>query len=205
MPRFRALAFLVLTLLAAVAARAESPSNLAGIALGDAAKAYKGRIRPATAPVDGAPWLRRQAVVPDKYFAGGYVLVGTCAAPGRVARIKVRYRDDGLEFFRKVSGEMLARYGDPAEYKGEIDGRVMGNKWSFSDPWLRPVSLILQRVEGEDPETGSGNTIKLTNWGLLEAERICWEERHAPPAAKAPAKAGNKGPASGQDNGYLPR
>ncbi|EHJ49147.1 hypothetical protein DFW101_3147 [Solidesulfovibrio carbinoliphilus subsp. oakridgensis] len=205
MPRSRVLAFLVLALLAAAPAWAESPSNLAGITLGDAAKAYKGRIRPAATPVDKAPWLRRQAVVPDKYFAGGYVLVGTCAAPGRVARIKVRYRDGSLDFFRKASGEMLSRYGDPTEYKGELDGRVMGNKWGFSDPWLRPVSLILQRVEGEDPETGAGNTVKLTNWGLIEAERICWEERHAPPAAKAPARETAKGAAPDQDNGYLPR
>lgn len=203
MTRPRILVLLTLmTLSWAAAVQAESPSNLAGITLGDAAIRYQGRIRTSPAvPVGGAPWLHRLAIVPDKYFSGGYVLVGTCAAPGRVARIKARYRDDGLEFFRKVSGEMLTRYGDPTEYKGELDGRVMGNKWGFSDAWVRPVSLILQRVEGEDPETGGGNTIKLTNWGLLEAERICWEERHAPAVAK-PAPKGGK---SGQDNGYLPR
>lgn len=205
MSRAPVLAIFLLALLASGVARAESPSNLAGVTLGDAASQYKGRIRQSPAkPVEDAPWLRRLALVPDKFFSGGYVLVGTCAAPGRVARIKARYRDNGLEFFRKISGEMLKRYGDPTEYKGELDGRVMGNKWGFSDPWLRPVSLILQRVEGEDPEAGGGNTVKLTNWGLLEAERICWEERHAPPAAKSPAKGGKAGP-SGQDNGYLPR
>ncbi|MEA4856701.1 hypothetical protein [Solidesulfovibrio sp.] len=200
MPLFR-LSILILGLcLAATAAGAEAPSSLAGLSLGDAVEHSRNRLELAKArPLADAPWLRRVPVKGDAHFATGYVLVGTCAAPGRVARIKMRYRDGSLDFFRKISGEMLSRYGDPTEYKGEIDGRVMGNKWGFSDPWLRPVSLILQRVEGEDPESGSGNTVKLTNWGLLEAERTCWQERRAPAVArKAPAK-------TGPDNGYLPR
>lgn len=199
-------ACLVLALLLAAAPAvlaADAPSRLAGIGLGDEAAALKGRVKAASARVlDDTPWLRRIRVAPDKFFSGGYVLVGTCAAPGRVLRVKVRYRDDSLEFFRKISGEMLATYGDPAEYKGETDGRIMGNKWSFSDPWLRPVSLILQRIEGQDPEAGHGNTVKLTNWGMLEAERACWQERHA--AKTAPAKAPKQDKA-GQNNGYLPR
>jgi len=197
MPRLLVLAVLLLLSLCTVA-QAESPSNLAGISLGDAATQYKSRIRLNKArPIDNAPWVRRLPIVPDKFFAAGYVLVGTCAAPGRVLRIKVRYYDDSFDFYRKVSGEMLSHYGDPAEYKGEIDGRVMGNKWAFSDPWTRPVSLILQRTEGEDPELGAGNTLKLTNWGMLESERACWQERHS--NAKTPAQKG------GKDDGYLPR
>lgn len=184
----------------AAAARAETPSNLAGVTLGDAASRYKTRLALAKErTVTSAPWLRRIPLQPDKYFAAGYVLVGTCAAPGRVARIKVRYRDDSLDFYRHISGELLTRYGDPTEYKGEIDGRVMGNKWGFTDPWTRPVSLILQRVEGEDPELGPGNTLKLTNWGLFEAERTCWQERHAP-AASGPKAGKDK-----KDHGYMPR
>ncbi len=192
--------FIVLLLLAATSAHAQAPSTLAGVTLGDAASQYKGRlVLSKAATVGDAPWLRRIPVRADAHFDKGYVLVGTCAAPGRIARIKMRYRDESLDFFRKISGEMLSRYGDPTEYKGEIDGRLMGNKWGFSDPWLRPVSLILQRAEGEDPEIGRGNTVKLTNWGLLEAERACWQERHAPAASKKPAAK------SGSDNGFLPR
>lgn len=200
MPRASRIIFVIFLTLTASAAWAQAPSTLAGISLGDAANHDKKALELSKArPVGDAPWLRRIPVRGDAHFATGYVLVGTCAAPGRVARIKMRYRDGSLDFYRKISGEMLSRYGDPTEYKGEIDGRVMGNKWGFSDPWLRPVSLILQRVEGEDPETGAGNTVKLTNWGLLEAERTCWQERHAPAAAKKPSTK------TGPDNGYLPR
>jgi hypothetical protein len=195
-----ALAF-VLTGSIAVSA-ADAPATMAGITLSEEVGQAKGRVHTTTArAVDNAPWLRRMEVVPDKFFSSGYVLVGACAAPGRVARIKLHYRDDSLEFYRKVNGEMLSRYGDPAEYKGEIDGRIMGNKWAFSDSRLRPISLIVQRLEGEDPETGGGNTVKLTNWGLLEAEKACWQERHAAQTPKNPAKPGKPG----QDNGYLPR
>ena len=200
-PRILCLAALLLTLCAAPAL-AETPTELAGIGLGEPVAKAKGRIHTQKArPVAGSPWVRKMPVSGDMFFSGGYVLVGTCAAPGTVARIKMRYRDDGLDFFRTVSGEMLKHYGDPTQYKGDIEGRTMGNKWGFSDSRLRPVSLILQRTEGEDPELGAGTTLKLTNWGLLEAERACWQERHGTPKAPAAAPAGKAAP----DHGYLPR
>lgn len=205
MPRLSVVFFTALFVAASVvAALAETPSSLAGVALGQPAAKAKGRVNTAKArEVDGSPWLRRMPVAGDKFFSGGYVLVGACAAPGAVARIKMRYRDAGLDFFRTLSGEMLAHYGDPAQYKGDLEGRIMGNKWSFSDPWLRPVSLIVQHTEGEDPELGDGNTIKLTNWGLLEAERACWQARHGAAKPAAPAKAGQD--TRNRDDGYLPR
>lgn len=189
-----------LTLSGPVARAADAPLTLSGITLGDAASRHRNRLRMhKTRTVDGAPWVKRIAVKKDKFFSGGYVLVGTCAAPGRVVRIKLRYRNPGLDYFRTLAGDLLRLYGDPAEYKGDFDGRTMGNKWSFTDGETRPVSLILQRTEATDPEIGTGNIIKLTNWGLLEAERTCWQERHAPAKAKTPARA------PGQDNGALPR
>lgn len=203
-PLLRLLLLLCLTVpavLAAPAARAaDAPLTLSGITLGDEAARHKDRLRLGKErAVDGAPWIKRIAVKKDKYFSGGYVLVGTCAAPGRVVRVKLRYLNPGLDYYRTLAGDLLKLYGDPAEYKGDFDGRTMGNKWAFTDGETRPVSLILQRTEAEDPEIGTGNTIKLTNWGLLEAERTCWQERHAPAKAKAPVKA------PGKDNGALPR
>lgn len=203
LPIRRVLGLVLLALFTATTAwTAETPSNLAGIELGGVAAHMKRRIRTnKPRAVDGAPWLVRLPVAPDAFFSGGYVLVGKCAAPGRVIRIKMHYRNGSMEFFRKISGEMLARYGDPTEYKGGIDGRSMGNKWSFNDPWARPLSLILQRTEGEDPETGTGNTIKFTNWGMLEAERACWQERHPKPGSPAGSGSQNRT----NDAGYLPR
>ena len=200
LPRILCLVALFLALCAGTAL-AQTPAELAGIALGEPVAKAKGRINTKKVrDVDGAPWVRRMPVAGDKFFSGGYVLVGTCFAPGTVTRIKMRYRDPGLDFFRTVSGEMLKHYGDPTQYKGDLEGRTMGNKWAFSDARLRPISLILQRTEGEDPELGAGNTLKLTNWGLLEAERACWQERHG--AQKAPTTAAGK---AAPDNGYLPR
>ena len=180
------LAVIVSVVAATAAFAADAPDNLAGIELGGMAAKLKTRIRThKPRPVPGAPWLYRMPVVPDKTYSGGYVLVGTCADPGRIVRIKLYYRDTSLEAFRKASGELLSQYGDPAEYKGEFDGRTMGNKWSFTDAHTKPISLILQRTEGEDPETGTGNTVKLTNWGMLEAERACWQEHKASHAKAA--------------------
>lgn len=202
-PIRRVLGLTLLAILAATAVRAaDAPSNLAGIELGGKATRQQQRIKVRKSrPVENAPWLTRLAVAPDKFFSHGYVLVGTCAAPGRVLRIKMRYRDGSMTLFRNISGELLARYGDPTEYKGGMDGHSMGNKWSFTDRWGRPLSLILQRGEGPDPETSIGNTIKLTNWGMLEAERACWQERHPKPVRKPASGATTRG----DDPGYLPR
>ena len=79
--------FIVLLLLAATSAHAQAPSTLAGVTLGDAASQYKGRlVLSKAATVGDAPWLRRIPVRADAHFDKGYVLVGTCAAPGRGAR-----------------------------------------------------------------------------------------------------------------------
>lgn len=182
--------FLILTLVVGLlgvttlAGAGDIPKSLNDIELGGVVAKMKKQVklrRPK--PMKGAPWLYRLSIVPNAVYSGGYVLIGTCAAPGRVLRIKLYYRDGTLEGFRKISGELLKQYGDPTEYKGEFDGHTMGNKWSFTDANTKPISLILQRTESEDPEVGYGNTIKLTNWGMLEAERACWQERSGTHAA----------------------
>jgi len=188
--RFLALAVCVFAGATALA-QSPAPTSLGGIDLGgDAARfgRYLHPGRPKT--VEDAPSLSRRNIKPAGAFRGGYLLTGNCAAPGRVVRIKLKYADDTEDFFRRLSGALMDRYGLPAEYKGDLEGRVLGNKWSFTNALGQSISLIVQHSDAEGLDNDKGNVIKLTNWALVETERACHAARHpvaAPPPAPAPA------------------
>jgi hypothetical protein len=190
----------LLTLTAASApAQAPPPGSLGGIDLGGDAARFGRYLHPGKArPMEDAPSLARRDIKAAGAFRGGYVVTGTCASPGRVVRIKLKYADDTEEFFRRLSGALMDRYGLPAEYKGDLEGRTLGNKWSFTNDRGESVSLIVQHADTEGLDQDKGNVIKLTNWGLVEAERSCYDFKH-PKSAAPPA------PAPANLDGLLPR
>jgi hypothetical protein len=174
---------------ASALAQAPPPASLGGIDLGADVSRFGRYLSPGKArPVEDAPSLTRRDIKPSGAFRGGYVLAGTCLAPGKIARIKLKYADDSEEFFRRLCGALMDRYGLPSEYKGDLEGRVLGNKWAFANDHGESISLIVQHSESEGLDHDRGNTIKLTNWGLVEAERACYEKRHPapPPPPRAP-------------------
>ncbi|MEF3698269.1 hypothetical protein [Desulfolutivibrio sp.] len=188
--RFLALALFVLLSTTALA-QSPPPASLGGIDLGGDAARFGRYLHPGKAkPMEDAPSLSRRNIKPSGAFRGGYLLAGTCAFPGRVARIKLKYADDGEEFFRRLSGALMDRYGLPAEYKGDLEGQVLGNKWSFTNAQGESISLIVQHSDAEGLDHDKGNVIKLTNWALVDAERLCYEARRpkaTPPPTPAPA------------------
>ncbi|MDQ7832602.1 MAG: hypothetical protein RDU30_12780 [Desulfovibrionaceae bacterium] len=195
MPVTRLCVVILLFVLVGVPALAQSPppppASLGGIDLGGDSARFGRYLHPGKPKaVEDAPSLRRRNIKPAGAFRGGYLLTGNCAAPDRVVRIKLKYADDTEDFFRRLSGALMDRYGLPAEYKGDLEGRVLGNKWSFTNAQGQSISLIVQHSDTEGLDSDKGNVIKLTNWGLVEAERACHAARHpeaAPPPAPAPA------------------
>lgn len=197
--------FAVLQLLAAPAmAQPPAPDRLGGLTLGESAEKAGALLALKSAQaVEEAPWLTRIGVAPDDIFKSGYVMTGRCFAKGRILRIKLKYREDDLPFFRKLIGALLERYGNPSQYKGDLEGEVMGNKWSFTNANGESISLIVQRAQNGDPDVSQGVVIKLANQTLMEAERSCHEYAHGGKANAAPApQAASPG---GNIEGYLPR
>ncbi|QLA16033.1 hypothetical protein [Desulfolutivibrio sulfoxidireducens] len=190
---------LVLLTSASALAQAPPPASLGGIDLGADVARFGRYLSPGKGrPAEDAPYLTRRNIKPSGAFRGGYVLAGTCFSPGRVARIKLKYADEGQDFFRRLSGALMDRYGLPTEYKGDLEGQVLGNKWTFTNDRGESVSLIVQHSDADGLDHDQGNIIKLTNWGLVDAERSCFESRHpkaTPPPSPAPASL----------DGYLPR
>jgi hypothetical protein len=172
-------------------AQPQAPNHLAGIELGANVANFRELLNIKTShKIKETPWLSRVDFKPTAYFRGGYVVFGECSSPGRIVRLKLKYQDEGMDFFRKVIMNLLDRYGNPAEYKGDLEGQVMGNKWSFTNAEGDSISLIIQRYMGEDLDMTRGNIVKLTDWTLMDAERSCYEFKHGvkapPPTPKAP-------------------
>jgi len=180
-------------------AQPAAPNHLAGIELGANVSNFRDLLEIKTShKIKETPWLSRVDFKPDEYFRGGYVVFGECSSPGRIVRLKLKYRNDDMDFFRKVIMNLLDRYGNPAEYKGDLEGQVMGNKWSFTNAEGDSISLIIQRYMGDDLDMTRGNVIKLTDWTLMDAERSCYEFRHG---EKTPAPA----PEAPDFEGFLPK
>ena len=103
---------------------------------------------------------------------------GTCARPGNIVRIKLKYEDSSKEFFNNLLAEFKKRFGEPDEYQGDPFKILISWKWSFVDKQNNRISLILQHNQLDEDEK-MGNAVKLTMTSLAEADMRCFQEKHA--------------------------
>lgn len=111
---------------------------------------------------------------PIKGFKNGLVAYGTCAHPGRVVRIKLKYADSSKAFFDNLLSRIEKRYGRAIEYRGDPFHILIGWKWSFVDADGNTISLNLQH-NTRDEEEKMGNAVKLTMTNLFEQDCACRE------------------------------
>ena len=104
----------------------------------------------------------------------GLIAYTTCAAPGRIARIKLKYQDSSKDFFDKLLKRIEQKYGKPDEYRGDPFHIVISWKWSFTDKDNNRISLTVQ-YNSMDTEEKIGNAIKLTMTNLIEEDQRCYE------------------------------
>lgn len=111
-------------------------------------------------------------IKPMKGFKSGLIAYGSCAAPGRILRIKLKYQDDSKAFFNTLRDKIEARFGKFEEYRGDPFQIVVGWKKSFIDSQGNSISLVIQH-NTRDEEEKIGNSIKLTYTNLMEDELRC--------------------------------
>ncbi len=115
-------------------------------------------------------------VVETQPIAGiksGLIAFATCAAPGHIVRIKLKYTDASKKFFEKLLKRIKNKYGEPDEYRGDAFHILIAWKWSFVDNDGQRISLSLQH-NSMDSEEKKGNAIKLTMTSLIEKDRQCY-------------------------------
>ena len=160
-------------------AQGKPPLEIAGFRLGDTVEKYAARLdREITEEEIGRQFLTVSALLPVAGFRSGYVTYGNCAAPGRIVRLKMNYEDGTREFFERLLAAMKARYGEPAEWRGNPFGSLRTWKWSFKDPSVGDISLILQHYSGTDDAFTRGNSLRLSAHSLATAEQDCYFAKH---------------------------
>jgi hypothetical protein len=113
---------------------------------------------------------------PIEGFKSGLIAYATCAAPGHIVRVKLKYTDTSKKFYEQVLKKIKARFGDPVEYRGDPFHIVVGWKWSFVDDKNQRISLNLQHNRG-DQDAKQGNSIKMTMTSLIEKDKTCYKEK----------------------------
>ena len=157
---------------------AEAPSHVAGFQLGTDISNYKDRVDMTTAlPIRYAESITEVEIKKTDLLSSGLIAYGTCAAPGTVVRIKLKYADSGRDFYDKLLAHFDKKFGKPDEWRGDPFHIVVAWKWSFVDKAKNRISLILQHNK-QDTDEKIGNSIKLTMTDAVDRERQCYDKSH---------------------------
>jgi len=167
---------------------AEAPSHVAGFKLGADISDYKDRVDMTTAmPIRYAESITEVEIIKSDLLASGLIAYGTCAAPGKVVRIKLKYADSGRDFYDNLLAQVEKKFGKPDEWRGDPFHIVIAWKWSFVDRFNNRISLILQHNK-QDTDEKIGNSIKLTMTNAVDRERQCYEKSHPEVRESQPVK-----------------
>jgi hypothetical protein len=157
---------------------AEAPSQVGGFQLGADISAYKDRVDMNSAlPIRYADFITEVEIKKTDLLPSGLIAFGTCAAPGKVVRIKLKYADSGRDFYDDLLARFKIKFGQPDEWRGDPFHIVTAWKWSFVDRSKNRISLILQHNK-QDTDEKIGNSIKLTMTDAVDRERQCYEKSH---------------------------
>jgi hypothetical protein len=113
-------------------------------------------------------------IKPIKGLKSGLIAYATCAAPGHIVRIKLKYADPRKKFFENLLKRVKKKYGEPDEYRGDPFHILIAWKWSFIDKDGNRISLTLQH-NSQDAEAKKGNAVKLTITNLIEEDQRCYK------------------------------
>ncbi|UCF92470.1 MAG: hypothetical protein JSW39_30115 [Desulfobacterales bacterium] len=160
---------------------AEAPHGVGGFVLNKNIKDFADQVILETAlPIRYLESVEEVEIKPLEGIKSGLIAYGTCAAPGKIVRIKLKYDDASKRFFEKLLKLTKERFGEPDEYRGDPFHILIAWKWSFTDEDNNRISLILQH-NAMDEEEKLGNAIKLTMTNLVEDDQRCYKEKQLDP------------------------
>ena len=167
---------------------AQVPHQVGGFTLGTNIADSKDRVKMETAlPIRYNTFLHEVEIKPSEGFKSGLIAYGTCAEPGRIVRIKLKYADSSKQFYEALLKHFNKKFGEPIEYRGDSFQVVIAWKWSFVDKNYNRISLTLMH-NSRDEEEKMGNAVKLTLHNFIEKERRCFEKKQPGSQGKYPQK-----------------
>jgi hypothetical protein len=185
---------LCLVLLSPIAGFSGAPGGIAGFTLGRQLEEYKGQVNYDTLfPLRHSKFIHEIEIDAPEGFRYGLLWVGNCAQPGKIVRVRLKYADSSKKFYEELLKRFKQKFGDPTQWQGDPFHIVLAWKWSFTDPQGNRISMVLQH-NTRDEEESIGNSVKLTVWNLIEAERECYQEKMSAESKKK--KSAKKSPPS---------
>lgn len=155
---------------------ADAPHQVGPFALNKDIADYKDYVIIETAlPIRHMENIEEVETKPIEGYKSGIIAYATCAAPGHIARIKLKYIDSSKKFYDELLKRIKKQFGDPSEYRGDPFHIVIAWKWSFVDKENNQISLTVQH-NTMDAEEKKGNSIKLTMTNLIEKDQLCYQE-----------------------------
>ncbi len=156
------------------------PREIAGYRLGTNISTYGNRIAVESVyTMRLRPYLQETIARVPEGFNSGYVVYGTCEAPGTIVRIKVKYDNDSRSFFDRLLEEFKKQYGAPSQYVGDPFQAYVAWKWTFDASKDEVITMILSHYDGDDEEHTQGNALKLTLKSAMDRESRCYEAQQA--------------------------
>lgn len=160
------------------------PYQVGGFSLGKDIRVCQDLVKMGTVlPIRYRSYLKEVEIKAAPGFKSGLIQYGTCAEPGRVVRIKLKYKDKKKKFYQQILKKFKKRFGEPDEWRGDPFHVVIGWKWSFKDG-ANKISLILQH-NTMDADEKLGNVVKMTLTSAIKAEHNCYVAKQKA-AAKTP-------------------
>ena len=127
-------------------------------------------------PIRYMEYIEEVEIKPMKGFKSGWIAYATCTAPGRIVRIKLKYKDSSKTFFENLLNQIKKKYGEPDVYRGDPFHIFIAWKWSFTDKDDNRISLTLQH-NIQDANEKMGNAVKLTMTNLIEEDQRCYKQK----------------------------
>ena len=165
MKYFTAATLIIIALLSFTSVAAyDTPTEIGGFKLGEFITNYP--------QIEYSEYLKEVVVNDWHGFRKGIISYGTCAYPGRIVKIRMKYQNSSKNFYDELLKKYKSKYGKPTEWKGDAFGVLYIWKWRFVDKENRRVSLNLQHNLQNDDEN-VGNMVKISFPELMEEERFC--------------------------------
>lgn len=149
------------------------PSEIGGFELNTDIEQYRSFLKAETTlPIRFMEGISEVEIQKRPGFKSGYIAYGTCAAPGKVVRIKLKYKNPSKSFYEELLEAYQGKFGK-AKWLGDPFHVISTWKWSFEEGGNR-VDIYLQH-NLSNAEEKLGNSVKMTMLNLVRDEINCFE------------------------------
>jgi hypothetical protein len=155
---------------------AQTPTQIGGFTLNTDVEQVKNYLKPETTlPIRFMEALQEVEIQRRPGFKSGYIAYGTCAAPGKIVRIKLKYKESSKDFYEELLEAYKDQFGKP-KWLGDPFHVISTWRWLFKDG-ENQVEMYLQH-NLSNKEEKLGNSIKMTMVNLVEDEVDCFAAKN---------------------------